>query len=228
LAATTTSNVVTYPVVVTVDNSDGTLLPGLTVNAEIEVSKREGVLKVANAALRYKPADADETPPAAGGARAGGRGGMDADLARAAAALDLDAAQQAAFDAALEAIRQRQAARQPAAASEGGNRLFGGGMRGGGNAGGGAMQAQFRQRMRERMQQDFAAFRASLPEAKQRQWDASLLALVGATRAPIWLLVDGRPQRTMVRVGASDGSDTEISGNIRAGDVVVTGERAAR
>ncbi|HLT43515.1 MAG TPA: efflux RND transporter periplasmic adaptor subunit [Luteimonas sp.] len=229
LAATTTSNVVTYPVVVTVDNSDGTLLPGLTVNAEIEVSKREGVLKVANAALRYKPADADETPPAAGGARASGRGGMDADLARAAATLDLDAEQQAAFDAALEAIRQRLAARQPAAASEGGNRLFGGGMRGGrGNAGGGAMQAQFRQRMRERMQQDFAAFRATLPEAKQRQWDESLQALVGATRAPIWLLVDGRPQRTMVRIGASDGSDTEISGNIRAGDVVVTGERAAR
>jgi HlyD family secretion protein len=44
LSATTTSNVVTYPVVVTVDNSDGTLLPGLTVNAEIEVSKRADVL----------------------------------------------------------------------------------------------------------------------------------------------------------------------------------------
>ncbi|HRN62327.1 MAG TPA: efflux RND transporter periplasmic adaptor subunit, partial [Luteimonas sp.] len=49
LAATNTSNVVTYPVVVTVDNSDGTLLPGLTVNAEIEVSRRDGVLKVSNA-----------------------------------------------------------------------------------------------------------------------------------------------------------------------------------
>ena len=33
LAATTTNNVVTYPVVVAVDNADGTLLPGLTVNA---------------------------------------------------------------------------------------------------------------------------------------------------------------------------------------------------
>src|SRR3546814_16549899 len=45
LSATTTSNVVTYPVVVTVDNSDGTLLPGLTVNAAIEVSKRRDILK---------------------------------------------------------------------------------------------------------------------------------------------------------------------------------------
>ena len=55
LSATTTNNVVTYPVVVSVDNSDGTLLPGLTVNAEIEVSKRDNILKVSNAALRYKP-----------------------------------------------------------------------------------------------------------------------------------------------------------------------------
>ncbi|HRF83589.1 MAG TPA: efflux RND transporter periplasmic adaptor subunit, partial [Pseudoxanthomonas sp.] len=57
LAATTTNNVVTYPVVVTVDNSDGTLLPGLTVNAEIEVSRRDNVLKASNAALRFKPAE---------------------------------------------------------------------------------------------------------------------------------------------------------------------------
>ena len=43
LSATTANNVVTYPVVVTVDNTDGTLLPGLTVNAEIEVVRRSGV-----------------------------------------------------------------------------------------------------------------------------------------------------------------------------------------
>ena len=57
LSATTASNVVTYPVIVTVDNSDGTLLPGLTVNAEIEVSKLSNVLTLGNAALRFKPAD---------------------------------------------------------------------------------------------------------------------------------------------------------------------------
>ena len=231
LSATTTSNVVTYPVVVTVDNSDGTLLPGLTVNAEIEVNKRENVLKVANAALRYKPADAEAV---SGAAQAQGRNGngnaMADDLARAAASLQLDAKQRAAFDAAQEAIRQRQAARQAAPAQEGGNRLFGGGggFRGGGNGGSGAMQGQFRQRMRERLQQDFAAFRASLDESQRQRWDQALAELAGATRAPLWTLVDGRPQRTMVRVGATDGSDTEISGNIEAGDVVITGERAAQ
>jgi len=229
LAATTTSNVVTYPVVVTVDNSDGTLLPGLTVNAEIEVSKRSGVLKVANAALRYKPANEDPASAAAppGGMRGAGAGLID-DLARAAAELGLDARQQAAFDAAADAIRQRQAARQAAPRPQQGNAVFGGGIRFGGGGGGGAqMIAQLRQRMLERFQQDFAAFRATLDDAQRAQWDAAVSSLVGATRAPVYKLVDGRPQRVMVRVGASDGSETEISGDVREGDLLVTGERAA-
>jgi HlyD family secretion protein len=227
LSATTTNNVVTYPVVVTVDNTDGTLLPGLTVNAEIEVSKREDVLKVANAALRYKPAeDAAATAPQAGASRGGGNGISD-DLARTAEALKPDATQQAAFDAAIEAIRQRQAARQ-VAPQPGGNSLFGG--RGGGpraaGSGDGEMQAQMRQRMLERYQQDFAGFRASLDETRRKQWDAAVATLVGARRAPLYKLVDDKPQRVMVRIGASDGTSTEVSGNIKAGDKVVTGERA--
>lgn len=229
LSATTTSNVVTYPVVVTVDNSDGTLLPGLTVNAEIEVSKRSGVLKVANAALRYKPADNGNAQPAAQAPapRGGGSGVVD-DLARAAAGLGLAPPQQAALDAAIEAINQRQAARQ-AAPQRQGNSMFGGG---GGprfvmSGGGGDMQAQMRQRMLERFQQDFAAFRATLSEAQRKQWDAAVAGLVGATRVAVYKLVDGKPQPVMVRIGASDGTDTEISGDIKPGDELVTGERAA-
>src|SRR5690606_36925615 len=210
-------------VVVTVDNSDGTLLPGLTVNAEIEVSKREGILKVANAALRYKPADngAQAGAPVA----RGGNSGMLDDLARTAAALGLDPAQQQAFDAASDGIRQRQAARQAAPRPQG-NSMFGGGPRMGGGGGGGAMQAQVRQRMLDRFQQDFASFRDTLSDAQRKQWDAAVASLVGATRAPIYKLVDGQPQPVMVRIGASDGTSTEISGDIQAGDEVVTGERA--
>ena len=235
LSATTTNNVVTYPVVVTVDNSDGTLLPGLTVNAEIEVSKRADVLKVANAALRYKPAE-DATATASGAqamaARGGGGGaGIADDLARTAAGLKLDAVQQAAFDSAVAAIKQRQAARQAAPQQQGGNSLFGGrggGPRNGGGNAGGQMQAQMRQRMVERYQQDFAAFRSSLGDAQRKQWDQAVAALIGATRVAVYKLVDGQPQRTMVRIGASDGTDTEVSGDIRAGDEIVTGERAAQ
>ena len=49
LAATNTANVITYPVVVEVANPDQSLLPGMTANAEIEVSRRSNVLSVPNA-----------------------------------------------------------------------------------------------------------------------------------------------------------------------------------
>lgn len=234
LSATTTSNVVTYPVVVSVDNSDGTLLPGLTVNAEIEVSKRDDILKVSNAALRYKPtgeqANASATAQAApqGGQNRGG--GISDDLVRVAGSLQLKPGQQAAFDAALTALRERQAARMAQAQQRGGASMFGGpggGPRSGGNAGGGgAMQAQMRQRMAERMQQDFAPFRATLDDAQKQRWDGELRTLLAAKRAPVYKLVDGKPEMVQVRVGASDGTSTEVSGPVKEGDVVVVGERA--
>jgi HlyD family secretion protein len=58
LNPTNTQNVVTYNVRVTVANPDHLLLPGMTAYVNIAVQKREGVLLVPNAALRFKPADA--------------------------------------------------------------------------------------------------------------------------------------------------------------------------
>ncbi|TWI02726.1 HlyD family secretion protein [Luteimonas cucumeris] len=231
LSATTTNNVVTYPVVVTVDNSDGTLLPGLTVNAEIEVSRRSNVLKVSNAALRFKPTSEDGAPNTAPQVAIQRGGGMADDLAQVAAGLKLDATQQAAFDAAIKAMRERMAARMaPQSGNGGGSGLFGGGggMRMVMGGTGGDMQAQMRQRMLERTTQQFAPFRSTLTPAQQKQWDAQIATLVGAKRAPLYKLVDDRPQRIMVRVGASDGTNTEVSGDIREGDRVITGERAAK
>ena len=234
LAATTTSNVVTYPVVVTVDNTDGTLLPGLTVNAEIEVSKRADVLKLSNAALRYKPAANAAATPAAGqapGPRMGGQGGggITDDLARTVAEMKVTPQQQEAFDAATTAIRERQAARQ--AQAQGGGNAFGGGPQGmrvvTGGAGGANIQAQVRQRMAERFKEDFAGFRASLDEAQARQWDMALGNLLNAKRVTIYRLADGKPEPVMVRIGASDGTNTEVSGGgLKEGDLIITGERA--
>jgi HlyD family secretion protein len=53
--ATMTQNVVTYTVVVNVDNSNLKLLPYLTSNVEFEVKDLKNVLLVPNAALRWKP-----------------------------------------------------------------------------------------------------------------------------------------------------------------------------
>jgi HlyD family secretion protein len=55
LNPTVTSNVVTYNVVVSVDNPDKTLLPGMTAYVNIMVARHDNVLLAPNAALRFKP-----------------------------------------------------------------------------------------------------------------------------------------------------------------------------
>jgi HlyD family secretion protein len=51
-------NVVNYPVVIDVDNAEGLLLPGMTATVDFIVAGSHDVLKVANAALRFKASEA--------------------------------------------------------------------------------------------------------------------------------------------------------------------------
>ena len=60
LNPTTQQNVVTYNVVVDVDNADGRLLPGMTAYVSITAGERKDVLRVPNAALSFQPRRADE------------------------------------------------------------------------------------------------------------------------------------------------------------------------
>jgi HlyD family secretion protein len=70
-----TQNVVTYVVVVSVDNTDLKLKPGMTANVSIEVAKKEDVLKLPPAAVRFKPkATSAETKTKANGERNGATG----------------------------------------------------------------------------------------------------------------------------------------------------------
>ena len=55
LSPQTVQNVVTYSVILSIDNSDLKLKPGMTANIAITVDQRDRVIKVANAALRYTP-----------------------------------------------------------------------------------------------------------------------------------------------------------------------------
>ena len=55
LNPTNTANVVTYDVVISVDNPEQLLLPGMTAYVNINFAKHENVLLVPNAALRYRP-----------------------------------------------------------------------------------------------------------------------------------------------------------------------------
>ena len=58
LQSTAQDNVVSYGVVVDVQNPEGALLPGMTATVEFLVTRAENVLKVANAALRFQPTEA--------------------------------------------------------------------------------------------------------------------------------------------------------------------------
>jgi HlyD family secretion protein len=54
LMATTTENVVTYTVIISAENPNLRLYPGMTANVTIETASAKNVLKVSNAALRFK------------------------------------------------------------------------------------------------------------------------------------------------------------------------------
>lgn len=58
LNPTTQQNVVTYDVVVAVDNPELKLMPGMTAYVNITVAQRQDVLMLPNAALRFRPAEA--------------------------------------------------------------------------------------------------------------------------------------------------------------------------
>lgn len=91
--ATTVQNVVTYDVIIEFANPDQKLFPGMTAYVTIPVATAEDVVRVPNAALRYKPAmppevvralyakfgieerpRLDAAPPAGGGGAGGGAG----------------------------------------------------------------------------------------------------------------------------------------------------------
>lgn len=66
LNPTTQQNVVTYNVVVSVDNPEQILLPGMTAYVSIGVAERQDVLRVPNAALRFRPEGEATAKPEAG------------------------------------------------------------------------------------------------------------------------------------------------------------------
>jgi HlyD family secretion protein len=78
LAPQITNNVVTYPVIVEVDNKDLKLLPGMTADVRVQVARAEDVLRVPASALRFRPEllglnGASDRPQSGAGAQSGAR-----------------------------------------------------------------------------------------------------------------------------------------------------------
>lgn len=80
-AAVMVQNVVTYDAVIGVDNQEMLLKPGMTANVNFLVSQRNNVIRIPNAALRFRPpsekppapAAVTGQPPGTGGGQGGGR-----------------------------------------------------------------------------------------------------------------------------------------------------------
>jgi HlyD family secretion protein len=72
LAPSSTNNVVSYTVIMGVDNDELRLMPGMTANVTVIVESREDVLKVASSALRFRPSGALQGSGNSGVPRNGG------------------------------------------------------------------------------------------------------------------------------------------------------------
>lgn len=222
---TTESNVVAYTVVAEADNPGEKLLPGMTANAEIILERRPNVLRVPNSALRFTPPGVEAEGRGArskagaspfGGATGapGGRGG-DArnqnrgnQAARIVEELNLDAAQKAKVEPILQAAQQQARAAGGGAAARG--------QRGGGRANparAAAMNAAF-DKIKPLLRPD----QQTVLETLRGRFAG------GGQRGVVWVLRDGKPVQVSVRLGATDGSYTEVvGGRLRADDQVITG-----
>ena len=145
-AAQTVQNVVTYDAVIDVDNSELKLRPGMTANVNFVFANRDSVLRVPNAALRFRPSP------------------------EALAAVNLDSK----------------------------------GSRAGDETAGGA---------------------SSSPESKSggKRMGGSGKGDDQPDRKSVWVLKEGAPSSIRIKVGASDGSKTEVvEGALAEGDMVIT------
>src|SRR5690606_8772357 len=221
------SNVVIYTAIISVENLRKELLPGMTANLRIETDVREDALRVANAALRWRPPGAEplsgQAPSTGTGAAlaneqpAGteaGRGRGRRALAEFADAmkmeLALSAEQQAEVDAILVQSRKEM---ELALRSE-------------------ADPNARRERLRTRWAALTARIAATLTDAQRAKFGAlrerfaqERSARGTMQRGRVYVLgKDGQPQAIDVRVGVSDGGMSEIlTSALEPGREVITG-----
>ena len=200
-------NVISYTVVISAANPDLSLLPGMTANVRVVVEKRDAVLKVANAALRYRPAGAADSKPAAAPAQQAGGDAAKQFRQRVYAELTPDDTQKAKLDQVFDDVRLKIVALrelpQEADRRKAGERL----------------RAESRERVMH-----------ILTETQKPLYER-LLAEMGGARAGtaaagrVWVPgPDGQPRPVDVRTGLTDGTSTEIlEGPLKEGDEVILG-----
>ncbi len=220
LAPTNISNVITYTVVIAADNPDLKLLPGMTATVTIITDKRDDVLKVANAALRWKPPGRapQQQQPGAGGdepPQQGGPGGQPGGPQR-----NPQANAEAAKKLLTEQLHLNADQRKEL------DRIFA--------DSGAQVRAVFQsgappeeRRIKVRAIREAAAKQidAMLNAEQKPKYAAIRAATQGAPPAELFIVgPDGLAKLVRVRLGVGDGTNTEIiTTELKAGSEVIVG-----
>jgi HlyD family secretion protein len=210
-AAKVESNVVTYTVVVSASNPDLSLLPGMTANVRIVTAQKEQVLKVPNAALRFRPAGAGDDKGEKGASAAppaGGGNALQQMRERLVRELGLDAAQQEKLDVIYAAMRDKFAAARELPEAE---------------------RAKAMERNRSELREQIAAILNDQQKKRYAEIGAEFQAArAGGGSGRVWIAgADGKPRAVPLRLGLTDGTMTEVvGGELAAGQEVITGNAA--
>jgi HlyD family secretion protein len=200
-APITNQNVVSYSCVVDVDNSDLKLRPGMTATASIITGEKRGVLRLPNAALRFRPPE-ELLPKPAGGTNTTATGGTNGMARRAEGA---------------------------GGGGPGGPGGPGGGSGGGGGFDREEMRRRFesmspeeREQMRQRFQRGVGGGGFGGGGGfRQRQQE-------GPVTRTVYIRDPAHPGKPMakavtIKTGIADGSFTEVVEGLKEGDEVLTG-----
>jgi HlyD family secretion protein len=218
-AAQMVQNVVTYIAIISARNERGDLLPGMTANVRIVTEARDAVLKVPNAALRFRPPGetapldkgGERAPRGSDAAKAGAGGAQAAQLReRLVTELKLTPEQQARLDPVFADVRTQSMNLRELPERERAKA-------------GATMRAEMRTRIE------------AVLNDEQRERYAQIVAETAGrpitgqfTPGRVYTLVDGRPRAIDVRVGISDGTMSEVVGDgVAEGMDVIVGLQGA-
>jgi HlyD family secretion protein len=223
LGSQTVQNVVIYTAVIDVPNSDLALKPGMTATLRIFTERKENVLRVSNAALRWRPPGEQPNaaspsqpmpnpfsaappaggPPGAGSGQNQGRQMLD----RIAMELKLDETQKKELEGIAREVRQTAAAGGTADTPEARRER------------GRLIAIQIGERLKPLLKgEQIALF---------EEWQASRAGARSATNGVpgrIYVVdAEGKARLAPVRLGATDGTNTEIVGGAVEGQKAIMG-----
>lgn len=206
------ASVITYTVVVSTQNPDLRLLPGMTANVTFQIARRENVAMVPNAALRFRPSNARperaSAEPAAPADRGTPQDRMRRQIETLKRELDLAPAQEQQVIAIFRDMGQRLRQMRESGASAD------------------DMREEIA-KLRRGAEDKIAALLT--PEQRAKYDDMRGAASDGGPRrAAVYVIgPNGEPKQVVVMAGITDGTNTElVSGDVKPGDQVIVGADA--